>query len=113
MTPNFPSPYKQKEICHWMLIAECNETISLHFQEFETELLHDYVEIIEYDSEQIAPGYRPGTKDKMHGWIYPEVYESTYNALQIEFVADCNVHYKGFKIYYTSKPKGNTKDIVI
>ena len=106
MTPNFPSPYKQKEICHWILIAECNETISLHFQEFETELLHDYVQI--YDRENLA--FR---SDKIHGWIYPEVYESTFNALQIDFVADCNVHYKGFKIYYTSKPKCNIKDIVI
>ena len=111
MTPNFPSPYKQKEICHWILIAECNETISLHFQEFETELLHDYVQIIEerlcrckYDSEKIAVG-----SDRLNGWTYPEVYESTYNALQIEFVADCNVHYKGFKIYYTSTSKGNIK----
>ena len=110
MSPNFPSPYKKKEICHWVLIAECNETISLNFQEFHTEILHDYLQIsherlckCKYDSENLEPQI-----DRLHGWIYPEIYESTFNALQIYFLADCNVHYKGFKIHYTAK--GNIKD---
>ena len=110
MSPNFPSPYKKKEICQWVLIAECNETISLVFQEFETEILHDYVQITEeklcrckYDIEKLRT-----RSDKLHGWIYPKVYESKCNALQIYFVADCNVHYKGFKISYMAK--GNIKE---
>ena len=78
-------------------MEEIETTLGL---DFETEFLHDYIEI--WDKFNTSDNVR--LVWEFHcGWIPPPDFKSHENALKMYFVSDCFVHRKGFKIHYSAK----------
>jgi hypothetical protein len=50
-SPNYPMDYDHNTECIWKITVPANAALRLHFEEFDTECLHDYLEIHHVNTE--------------------------------------------------------------
>ncbi len=104
-SPNYPEKYAIRLNCIWTMNAPTNYCIQLIFNDFETETLHDYVEV--FDGKTVNNTLLETFWGKYDSVKLPDV-TSTYESMTIRFHTDGSNNRKGFSAHYSvvDKPKG-------
>ena len=96
ITPNYPSNYGSNVDCNWKITSPIGTTITLTFDDFQTESSWDKLTI--YDGPSPNLGY---SWDRFSGIGPSDDFESTGNSLYLRFESDSTLVSRGFKLYYS------------
>lgn len=109
ISPNYPDEYPYKSDCSWTFHLKSTQTLTLKFLAFDVDWedydqLYDYVEIFQViDGKQKQLG-------KYSNYNKPKVWDefiSEGHPVKVVFKSDNYWNYKGFKMGYEWKNKGN------
>ncbi|XP_076823169.1 tumor necrosis factor-inducible gene 6 protein-like [Clavelina lepadiformis] len=90
-SPGYPNNYTDNTDCEWRIRTGRNAQIVIKFEDFETEEIHDYVEI-EDGSETL----------RYSGKALVNVpYMSRNSEIVVRFHSDAQRNFKGFRASYT------------
>ncbi|CAL4078295.1 unnamed protein product [Meganyctiphanes norvegica] len=99
-SPNFPNNYPSDSDCRWTVITEDDTTLTVTFEEFDTDSSGDYLEIrdgSDSDAELLVRLSSYHSSDDI-GEI-----KSTNNSLYFYFHSDYYYERSGFQLYWTTE----------
>uniref|UniRef100_A0A3P9H2P8 CUB and Sushi multiple domains 1 n=1 Tax=Oryzias latipes TaxID=8090 RepID=A0A3P9H2P8_ORYLA len=96
LSPGWPSFYKDSLRCQWVIEAQTDQVVKIHFDKFQTEVSYDTLEIRDGSSAS-SP-----LIGEYHGTQAPRFLISTSNFLFLLFTTDNSRSAAGFSIRYES-----------
>ncbi|CAG2169031.1 unnamed protein product [Oppiella nova] len=101
--PGYPNHYYENIQCVWTISVARNRNIFLSFDDFETEINSDFLEVFDCPTD--------GSCDQLNanftGNTIPANVSSVNSRLSLKFTSDHNGIRKGFKISYKTKQLGD------
>uniref|UniRef100_A0AAX7U1R5 CUB and Sushi multiple domains 1 n=1 Tax=Astatotilapia calliptera TaxID=8154 RepID=A0AAX7U1R5_ASTCA len=96
LSPGWPSFYKDSLNCQWVIEAQADHAVKIHFDKFQTEVNYDTLEIRD------GPSASSLLIGEYHGTQAPHFLISTSNFLFLLFTTDNSRSATGFSIRYES-----------
>uniref|UniRef100_A0A8C6KQM8 CUB and Sushi multiple domains 1 n=1 Tax=Nothobranchius furzeri TaxID=105023 RepID=A0A8C6KQM8_NOTFU len=96
LSPGWPSFYKDSLNCQWVIEAQPDHAVKIHFDKFQTEVNYDTLEIRD------GPSASSPLIGEYHGTQAPHFLISTSNFLFLLFTTDNSRSSTGFSIRYES-----------
>uniref|UniRef100_A0A3Q2ECB7 CUB and Sushi multiple domains 1 n=1 Tax=Cyprinodon variegatus TaxID=28743 RepID=A0A3Q2ECB7_CYPVA len=96
LSPGWPSFYKDSLNCQWVIEAQKDHAVKIHFDKFQTEVNYDTLEIRD------GPSASSPLIGEYHGTQAPHFLISTSNFLFLLFTTDNSRSSAGFSIRYES-----------
>ncbi|XP_063329234.1 CUB and sushi domain-containing protein 1-like isoform X2 [Pelmatolapia mariae] len=96
LSPGWPSFYKDSLNCQWVIEAQADHAVKIHFDKFQTEVNYDTLEIRD------GPSASSLLIGEYHGTQAPHFLISTSNFLFLLFTTDNSRSAAGFSIRYES-----------
>uniref|UniRef100_A0A8C4GQX0 CUB and sushi domain-containing protein 1 n=1 Tax=Dicentrarchus labrax TaxID=13489 RepID=A0A8C4GQX0_DICLA len=96
LSPGWPSFYKDSLSCQWVIEAQPEHAVKIHFDRFQTEVNYDTLEIRD------GPSTSSPLIGEYHGTQAPHFLISTSNVLFLLFTTDNSRSAAGFSIRYES-----------
>uniref|UniRef100_A0AAQ4PH74 CUB and Sushi multiple domains 1 n=1 Tax=Gasterosteus aculeatus aculeatus TaxID=481459 RepID=A0AAQ4PH74_GASAC len=96
LSPGWPSFYKDSLNCQWVIEAQPDHAVKIHFDRFQTEVNYDTLEIRD------GPSVSSPLVGEYHGTQAPHFLISTSNVLFLLFTTDNSRSAAGFSIRYES-----------
>ncbi|MED6251707.1 CUB and sushi domain-containing protein 1 [Ataeniobius toweri] len=96
LSPGWPSFYKDSLNCQWVIEAQKDHAVKIHFDKFQTEVNYDTLEIRD------GPSVSSPLIGEYHGTQAPHFLISTSNFLFLLFTTDNSRSSAGFSIRYES-----------
>uniref|UniRef100_A0A3Q3JM08 CUB and Sushi multiple domains 1 n=1 Tax=Monopterus albus TaxID=43700 RepID=A0A3Q3JM08_MONAL len=96
LSPGWPSFYKDSLSCQWVIEAQTDHAVKIHFDRFQTEVNYDTLEIRD------GPSASSPLIGEYHGTQAPHFLISTSNFLFLLFTTDNSRSAAGFSIRYES-----------
>ncbi|KAM7423965.1 hypothetical protein PAMA_000362 [Pampus argenteus] len=96
LSPGWPSFYKDSLNCQWVIEAQPDHAVKIHFDRFQTEVNYDTLEIRD------GPSASSPLIGEYHGTQAPHFLISTSNFLFLLFTTDNSRSAAGFSIRYES-----------
>ncbi|CAG5854549.1 unnamed protein product [Menidia menidia] len=96
LSPGWPSFYKDSLSCQWVIEAQTDHAVKIHFDKFQTEVNYDTLEIRD------GPSASSPLIGEYHGTQAPHFLISTSNFLFLLFATDNSRSAAGFSIRYES-----------
>ncbi|XP_068184525.1 CUB and sushi domain-containing protein 1a [Antennarius striatus] len=96
LSPGWPSFYKDSLNCQWVIEAQPDHAVKIHFDRFQTEVNYDTLEIRD------GPSTSSPLIGEYHGTQAPHFLISTSNVLFLLFTTDNSRSAAGFSIRYES-----------
>ncbi|KAM4592287.1 CUB and sushi domain-containing protein 1-like [Odontesthes bonariensis] len=96
LSPGWPSFYKDSLSCQWVIEAQTDNAVKIHFEKFQTEVNYDTLEIRD------GPSASSPLIGEYHGTQAPHFLISTSNFLFLLFNTDNSRSAAGFSIRYES-----------
>uniref|UniRef100_I3JDH1 CUB and Sushi multiple domains 1 n=1 Tax=Oreochromis niloticus TaxID=8128 RepID=I3JDH1_ORENI len=96
LSPGWPSFYKDSLNCQWVIEAQADHAVKIHFDKFQTEVNYDTLEIRD------GPSASSPLIGEYHGTQAPHFLISTSNFLFLLFTTDNSRSAAGFSIRYES-----------
>uniref|UniRef100_A0A3B4YUQ9 CUB and Sushi multiple domains 1 n=1 Tax=Seriola lalandi dorsalis TaxID=1841481 RepID=A0A3B4YUQ9_SERLL len=96
LSPGWPSFYKDSLNCQWVIEAQTDHAVKIHFDRFQTEVNYDTLEIRD------GPSTSSPLIGEYHGTQAPHFLISTSNFLFLLFTTDNSRSAAGFSIRYES-----------
>uniref|UniRef100_A0AAQ5ZUN7 CUB and Sushi multiple domains 1 n=1 Tax=Amphiprion ocellaris TaxID=80972 RepID=A0AAQ5ZUN7_AMPOC len=96
LSPGWPSFYKDSLNCQWVIEAQTDHAVKIHFDKFQTEVNYDTLEIRD------GPSTSSPLIGEYHGTQAPHFLISTSNFLFLLFTTDNSRSAAGFSIRYES-----------
>ncbi|XP_037549410.1 CUB and sushi domain-containing protein 1 [Nematolebias whitei] len=96
LSPGWPSFYKDSLSCQWVIEAQTDHAVKIHFDKFQTEVNYDTLEIRD------GPSTSSPLIGEYHGTQAPHFLISTSNFLFLLFATDNSRSAAGFSIRYES-----------
>uniref|UniRef100_A0A3B4GMD2 CUB and Sushi multiple domains 1 n=1 Tax=Pundamilia nyererei TaxID=303518 RepID=A0A3B4GMD2_9CICH len=96
LSPGWPSFYKDSLNCQWVIEAQADHAVKIHFDKFHTEVNYDTLEIRD------GPSASSLLIGEYHGTQAPHFLISTSNFLFLLFTTDNSRSAAGFSIRYES-----------
>ncbi|XP_070827197.1 CUB and sushi domain-containing protein 1a isoform X2 [Chaetodon trifascialis] len=96
LSPGWPSFYKDSLSCQWVIEAQPDHAVKIHFDRFQTEVNYDTLEIRD------GPSTSSPLIGEYHGTQAPHFLISTSNVLFLLFTTDNSRSAAGFSIRYES-----------
>ncbi|KAG7230246.1 hypothetical protein INR49_012379, partial [Caranx melampygus] len=96
LSPGWPSFYKDSLNCQWVIEAQTDHAVKIHFDRFQTEVNYDTLEIRD------GPSSSSPLIGEYHGTQAPHFLISTSNFLFLLFTTDNSRSAAGFSIRYES-----------
>ncbi|XP_030270316.1 CUB and sushi domain-containing protein 1-like isoform X1 [Sparus aurata] len=96
LSPGWPSFYKDSLNCQWVIEAQPDHAVKIHFDRFQTEVNYDTLEIRD------GPSTSSPLIGEYHGTQAPHFLISTSNVLFLLFTTDNSRSAVGFSIRYES-----------
>ncbi|XP_032808661.2 CUB and sushi domain-containing protein 3-like isoform X1 [Petromyzon marinus] len=104
LSPDFPGNYPSNVECHWKIELPIGYGVYLQFENFTTELDHDYLEI-RTEIAQVS-----STIGRFSGPTVPAALLSTTHRTTMHFHSDYSQSKPGFKIFYEAYELQNCPD---
>uniref|UniRef100_A0A7N8XP27 CUB and Sushi multiple domains 1 n=1 Tax=Mastacembelus armatus TaxID=205130 RepID=A0A7N8XP27_9TELE len=96
LSPGWPAFYKDSLSCQWVIEAQTDHAVKIHFDRFQTEVNYDTLEIRD------GPSVSSPLIGEYHGTQAPHFLISTSNFLFLLFTTDNSRSAAGFSIRYES-----------
>ncbi|KAG7248093.1 hypothetical protein CRUP_005372, partial [Coryphaenoides rupestris] len=96
LSPGWPSFYRDSLNCQWVIEAQPDHAVKIHFDRFQTEVNYDTLEIRD------GPSTSSPVIGEYHGTQAPHFLISTSNFLFLLFTTDNSRSAAGFSIRYES-----------
>ncbi len=96
-SPNYPGKYFVRLNCIWTINAPINYSIRLSFDDFETEVCTDYVQI--FDGKTVNDSLLDKFCGKSNSPKLSDI-TSTSNSMTVRFYTDGSSNYRGFTARY-------------
>ncbi len=96
-SPNYPEKYFVRLNCIWTINAPINYSIRLSFDDFETEICADYVQI--FDGKTVNDSLLDKFCGKSNSPKLSDI-TSTSNSMTVRFHTDVSSNYRGFTARY-------------
>ncbi|KAK1891689.1 CUB and sushi domain containing protein 1, partial [Dissostichus eleginoides] len=96
LSPGWPSFYKDSLNCQWVIEAQPDHAVKIHFDRFQTEVNYDTLEIRD------GPSSSSPLIGEYHGTQAPNFLISTSNVMYLLFTTDNSRSAAGFSIRYES-----------